>query len=140
MAIITCPECKKEISDKSISCVFCGCPSSYWKNGTIIVDDSNMQNNNRINETKMCINCGSIVLSQYHSCPNCGYNFDTHELYTNTTHGNSEVNKDIISCPRCKSTAITTGSRGFSLVWGFLGSGSTVNRCGKCGYSWEPKK
>lgn len=45
-----------------------------------------------------------------------------------------------VCCPRCKSTAITTGSRGFSLVWGFLGSGSTVNRCGKCGYSWEPKK
>lgn len=43
-----------------------------------------------------------------------------------------------IRCPRCNSTQISTGSRGFSLVWGFIGSGKTVNRCGKCGYSWKP--
>lgn len=43
-----------------------------------------------------------------------------------------------LTCPRCGSTAITTGSRGYSLVWGFAGSGKTVNRCGKCGYSWKP--
>ena len=43
-----------------------------------------------------------------------------------------------LKCPRCGSTAITTGSRGYGLVWGFAGSGKTVNRCGKCGYSWKP--
>lgn len=43
-----------------------------------------------------------------------------------------------LTCPRCGSAAITTGSRGYSLVWGFAGSGKTVNRCGKCGYSWKP--
>lgn len=43
-----------------------------------------------------------------------------------------------LTCPRCGSTAVTTGSRGYSLVWGFTGSGKTVNRCGKCGYSWKP--
>ena len=43
-----------------------------------------------------------------------------------------------LKCPRCGSTAVTTGSRGYSLVWGFAGSGKTVNRCGKCGYSWKP--
>ena len=43
-----------------------------------------------------------------------------------------------LTCPRCGSTAVTTGSRGYSLVWGFAGSGKTVNRCGKCGYSWKP--
>ena len=43
-----------------------------------------------------------------------------------------------IKCPRCGSTAITTGQRGFSIVTGFLGSNKTVNRCGKCGYSWKP--
>lgn len=46
--------------------------------------------------------------------------------------------KNILTCPRCGSTAITTGSRGYSLVWGFAGSNKTVNRCGKCGYSWKP--
>lgn len=43
-----------------------------------------------------------------------------------------------LTCPRCGSTAITTGARGYSLITGFIGSGKTVNRCGKCGYSWKP--
>lgn len=45
-----------------------------------------------------------------------------------------------LHCPKCNSTNITTGSRGYNIVWGFIGSGKTVNRCGKCGYKWEPKK
>lgn len=43
-----------------------------------------------------------------------------------------------IVCPRCRSTAITTGTKGYGLIRGFLGSNKTVNRCGSCGYSWEP--
>lgn len=44
----------------------------------------------------------------------------------------------ILKCPRCHSTAITTGTKGYGLIRGFLGSNKTVNRCGRCGYSWEP--
>lgn len=44
-----------------------------------------------------------------------------------------------IKCPKCGSTSITAGSRGYSIVWGFIGSGSTVNRCSNCGYKWKPK-
>lgn len=44
-----------------------------------------------------------------------------------------------IHCPRCGSTAVTTGQKGFSLFTGFLGSNKTVNRCGNCGLTWEPK-
>lgn len=43
-----------------------------------------------------------------------------------------------LTCPHCGSTAVTTGSRGYSLVWGFIGSNKTVNRCGRCGHSWNP--
>lgn len=43
-----------------------------------------------------------------------------------------------LKCPRCGSTAVTTTSRGYSLMWGFAGSNKTVNRCGKCGYTWKP--
>lgn len=43
-----------------------------------------------------------------------------------------------LRCPRCGSTAVTTTSRGYSLLTGFIGSNKTVNRCGKCGYSWKP--
>ena len=41
-------------------------------------------------------------------------------------------------CPRCGSTSITAGQRGYSLMWGFLGSGNTVNRCANCGHKWKP--
>lgn len=49
-----------------------------------------------------------------------------------------ERNKPLI-CPRCGSENIAIGERGFSLFSGFWGSNKTTNRCGKCGYSWQPK-
>ena len=51
-----------------------------------------------------------------------------------------EEEKNTVRCPRCGSTQITTGQRGYSLFSGFLGSNKTVNRCAKCGYKWEPKR
>lgn len=44
-----------------------------------------------------------------------------------------------IRCPKCSSTQITTGSRGYSIVTGFIGAGKTVNRCAKCGHKWTPR-
>lgn len=48
-------------------------------------------------------------------------------------------NGNLIHCPKCNSTAITTGARGVNNFWGLLGASKTVNRCGNCGYSWKPK-
>jgi len=48
-------------------------------------------------------------------------------------------NNNITKCPKCGSTAVSTGARGFSIVTGFIGSGQTVNRCGNCGHKWRPK-
>ena len=33
MAIIKCPECEKEISDKAIACIHCGCPLNFSEHG-----------------------------------------------------------------------------------------------------------
>lgn len=53
-----------------------------------------------------------------------------------------ETQQQVISnqpkCPRCGSTAITAGQRGYSIWTGFLGSDKTVNRCGNCGHKWKP--
>ena len=51
---------------------------------------------------------------------------------------NTTPTKDVIRCPKCKSTAITTGARGVNNFWGLLGASKTVNRCGNCGYTWKP--
>lgn len=48
------------------------------------------------------------------------------------------ASQSTLKCPKCGSTAVTTGERGYSLLTGFLGAGKTVNRCGNCGYKWKP--
>ena len=45
-----------------------------------------------------------------------------------------------IVCPRCGSSSIATINRGYSLFWGFLGSGSARNVCQSCGYKFKPGK
>lgn len=47
--------------------------------------------------------------------------------------------KNTLKCPKCGSTAITTGQRGFSMLTGFWGSSKTVNRCGNCGHVFKPQ-
>lgn len=60
-------------------------------------------------------------------------NTDVRPHISPTTDG-----KDTVKCPRCGSTQITTGMRGWKITTGFLGSSKTVNRCAKCGYTWTP--
>ena len=40
--------------------------------------------------------------------------------------------------PKCGSTSITAGQKGYSFWTGFLGSNKTVNRCSNCGHTWKP--
>lgn len=47
--------------------------------------------------------------------------------------------KNTPRCPKCGSTAVVIGTRGYSVVTGFIGSGDTMNRCGNCGHKWKPK-
>ena len=46
--------------------------------------------------------------------------------------------REPVRCPKCGSTSIATTNRGFSLMWGFVGSGSPRNVCQKCGYKFKP--
>lgn len=43
-----------------------------------------------------------------------------------------------IRCPKCGSTNISTINRGYSMVTGFIGSGSARNVCQNCGHKWKP--
>ena len=45
-----------------------------------------------------------------------------------------------VRCPRCNSKQISTGQRGYSIIWKWIGSNRTMNRCAKCGHKWEPRK
>lgn len=46
---------------------------------------------------------------------------------------------DVLTCPKCGSTAVTTGARGANHFWGLIGASKTVNRCGNCGHTWKPR-
>lgn len=59
MALIKCPECGKEISDKATSCVFCGRElKKLDESGTSL---------------KICAECGAELSEIDKVCPKCGY-------------------------------------------------------------------
>lgn len=45
MALIQCPECRKEISNKAEQCPYCGCPSTDFINNDSSIDDVNNKTN-----------------------------------------------------------------------------------------------
>ncbi len=51
-----------------------------------------------------------------------------------------EPKQDVLKCPKCGSTQVAIGQRGWTLMTGFLGSNKTMNRCGNCGHKWYPKE
>ena len=180
MALINCPECNRQISDKAITCPHCGFPLAHNKlnnaklnniNKTsydIVLVSIQINGDNKIKVVRFlrdtknlslseAVNLFNILpqklfhnLSEYEAnkvkdtLTNLGCEIEILTSTQNSISDNKKItnyykNKAIIKCPHCGSTAITTGQQGFSLITGFLGSNKTVNRCGKCGYSWQPK-
>lgn len=43
-----------------------------------------------------------------------------------------------LTCPKCGSTNITEGTKGFTLTTGFIGSGNFRYVCKNCGNKWKP--
>ena len=72
MALIKCPECGREISDKAVACPGCGCPASEF--GTIcksIVDQEDGNVNTEPKEPK-CPYCSSRDIDEEGYCNECG--------------------------------------------------------------------
>ena len=51
---------------------------------------------------------------------------------------NSTPTPPKLTCPKCGSTNITEGTKGFSLMTGFVGSGNFRYVCKECGNKWKP--
>lgn len=180
MALITCPECGKQISDKAAACIHCGYPLAdiNCNNHESIIKVLSSPSytpeptSTKISETFSlfsadneyvnleCQKCGKIYRygRLYHflkvtsqmcipnaeiKCANCGNSAEAYSQilpkHKITIFDKTQLKMDdTLRCPRCKSTSVTTGQRGYSIWTGFLGSSKTVNRCGKCGHSWKP--
>lgn len=50
----------------------------------------------------------------------------------------TSVEKDKVNCPKCGSTNITEGTKGFSIMTGFIGSSNFRYVCKNCGNKWKP--
>ena len=159
VALIKCPECGKEISSYSKACIGCGYPleDNIDENVCLIkgnrydlteikdrllsadIDDKTITNQivediyNSIGN--ISIFAASALAKEILSTKEVPKSFDAEKYAIKLKKDDGKLH-----CPKCNSTNITTGSRGYSIVWGFIGAGKTVNRCGKCGHKWEPRK
>lgn len=131
--LIKCVECGKEISDKSESCPNCGCPT---KLSIVEIEKQTYK------ESLMfkCPVCKKEFINGTFKCDLCGYkHFITPSDKLNKQNQQIQM-QNTPTCPKCGSTAITAGQRGYTLMSGFLGSNKTVNRCANCGHTWKPGK
>lgn len=161
MALIECPECGNNISSFSEKCIYCGFPvnsiDNQLKNGTCIIGgeaydlseirdalmnstpNSSTARNNAIdflmNEvSEITLSDAALLVDSISRTGKIPDRYDRQKAIPKRKDDGK------LRCPKCNSTNITTGSRGYNIVRGFIGSDKTVNRCGKCGHKWEPKK
>ena len=153
MSLIRCPECGEKISDKSDVCVHCGFPVNKKNviiiNGIEVPCDKITQaidnyKNNKINKNDfasivMCFINDTHALSTHYALKLCNYIEDNLEI-PQEFNGESREDQNKPHCPKCNSTAISTTTRGYSFIKGFVGSGKPMNVCQKCGYKWQPGK
>ena len=97
-----------------------------------------------------CTKCGSLsgVMEETDDevrvrCTNCGELTIKLIKYPDVSERDEEPEKvefNVVKCPKCGSKSIATINRGYSLLTGFLGSGSPRNVCQQCGYKWKPSR
>lgn len=71
MALVICPECHSEISDKATHCVKCGCPISKSEN--VPSDALEHPSRNTVNDNNRvpCPSCSELVNPTATICPFC---------------------------------------------------------------------
>ena len=168
MALIRCPECGKEISNKAEACPNCGYPIESLGKAKHIINEEyavilenagvnkvkairdvrevtglGLKEAKEMTENVPCVFIDKISLEAATAIRNA---FEEDGAIVSVVSSDDKSTKitvakeaNKIRCPRCGSTQITTGQRGFSFWTGFIGANKTVNRCAKCGHSWQPK-
>lgn len=149
MALISCPECSREISDKAASCPYCGVP---------LIQKPKYEYE-LLPDTVTCLGCKNDVPLFNEVCPHCGlFNSQRYKLLLNESEpeleSESQINSSTpIYCPKCGAkNAFSARDKGFSLakaaigsligpaglLGGLIGSKKTVITCLKCNHKWRP--
>lgn len=144
--LIQCPECGKDISDKSDKCIHCGYPLQQTKQNICLVNDKEYDLSFLLDDSLKDIE-KLVMFVQLTDCyfVACDDTI-TQIIQTKTippyinciTNTEQKLKESLPHCPKCGSTSISTVNRGFSIITGFIGSGSPRNVCQKCGYKWKP--
>ena len=94
MALIKCPECGKEISDKATICIGCGFPiKEYLEEKTVNVCNENTN--------KKCSYCGSENVDEDGYCDDCGMKIHPVQK-EKSEHKTADINnEDYTICPKC---------------------------------------
>lgn len=123
MALINCPECGKEFSDKASTCPNCGCPTETF------IKRSEFQGQP---DTFNCPSCGRPIPTDSVECLYCNHRFIL------------ESTKQKICCPECGSVNIdisvapSMAITGFqSLRIPFFMVNKKISVCKSCGHSWN---
>lgn len=137
MALIHCPECDKEVSDRAKACPNCGFPIEDY------VQECNAWEEGEITEpVPACPVCGAVLEAETFTgdtCPNCGF-----PVLEYLREGGSIVPQAPTSakrprCPICGSRNLSPISRGATtaklLVLGVLAAGDAGKAwlCEDCG-------
>lgn len=169
MALIKCPECGREVSDKARACIHCGYPLNDERSASPTISSPRKQvvipcckgKPNRLLAIKVVRQITGLGLVEAIAIVDAttpvvldGVDLETANNAVSIFHkegipaqvANSGekviVSEKIIAktpcCPKCGSTLLATVNRGYSLAWGFLGSGTPMNVCQACGHKFKP--
>ncbi|MBR3843110.1 MAG: ribosomal protein L7/L12 [Christensenellaceae bacterium] len=169
MALIKCPECGKEISDRVKACIHCGFPlaevlqieskeENFLKKVVIPCCENTSYKIKAIGIVRQVTGLGlaeakALVESTHPVVVNevdLTKANEIAELFLREGIPAKVLDADDASvtidkkttkipcCPKCGSTALATVNRGYSIVWGFLGSATPMNVCQACGYKFKP--
>lgn len=158
MALICCPECGRDISDRAKQCIHCGFPLEQvnticvingvsWDMAHVKELIDALDRNDALGLSRLCDDLKEeleveAITALYLICEirDTGVIPKTYsDEYARELVRKKEALSEI-TCPKCNSTNVVTGQRGYSMMWGFIGSNRTMNRCAKCGHKWEPRK
>lgn len=169
MALIKCPECGREVSDRATACIHCGyplqeaiisAPKSTNTAKKVVIPCQN-DTGTKLTAIKVVRQVTGLGLAEAKTLVERpvpvvvtgvdlekanqivgqfrreGINAQVADDNENIVVPDKKLAK-VPSCPKCGSTSLATVNRGYSIVWGFLGSGTPMNVCQACGYKFKP--
>lgn len=140
--IETCPGCgKKLIKNNKMSSadVFNFCKYGNY-NAEFIIKMFDLYNNDIISYMENMNKIKLIMKERSRQSIEDDKPAKPQQSQVQSTNHTSITQTEQVCCPKCGSTQITAGRRGFSVITGFFGANKVVNRCANCGYSWKPNR